>query len=115
MFDGNEYNLFLIKKEGAPIEVVYPAEGTPMMPGVGAVLKEAPHPNAARLFASFIYSREAQQMQFDVGEVRSLHPDVKDKPGRIPLSEIKTLTVNPDELEKQIETIKAKYAEYFGT
>jgi iron(III) transport system substrate-binding protein len=115
MIDGNEYNLFLLKKQGAPIEVVYAAEGTTLCPGMAGVMKDAPHPNAARLFASFLFSREAQQLEYDVAEVRSFHPEVADKPGRIPLSQIKLLRVDPGELEGAIETIRAKYAAYFGT
>jgi iron(III) transport system substrate-binding protein len=115
MIDGNEYNLFLLKKQGAPIEVVYAAEGTTLCPGMAGIMKDAPHPNAARLFASYLFSLEAQQLEYDVAEVRSFHPGVKDKPGRIPLGEIKLLTVDPAELEKETDSIRAKYAGYFGT
>jgi iron(III) transport system substrate-binding protein len=115
MIDGNEYNLFLLKKQGAPIEVVYAEEGTTLCPGMAGVMKDAPHPNAARLFASYLFSLEAQQLEYDVAEVRSFHPDVKDKPGRIPLPQIKLLTVDPAELEKETDAIRAKYAGYFGT
>jgi iron(III) transport system substrate-binding protein len=115
MIDGNEYNLFLLKKQGAPIEVVYAEEGTTLCPGMAGIMKDAPHPNAARLFASFLFSLEAQQLEYDVAEVRSFHPGVKDKPGRIPLDQIKLLTVDPAELEKATESIRARYAQYFGT
>jgi iron(III) transport system substrate-binding protein len=115
MIDGNEYNLFLLKKQGAPIEVVYAEEGTTLCPGMAGIMKDAPHPNAARLFASYLFSLEAQQLEYDVAEVRSFHPDVKDKPGRIPLAQIKLLTVDPAELEKETDAIRAKYAGYFGT
>jgi iron(III) transport system substrate-binding protein len=115
MIDGNEYNLFLLKKQGAPIEVVYAEEGTTLCPGMAGVMKDAPHPNAARLFASYLFSLEAQQLEYDVAEVRSFHPDVKDKPGRIPLAQIKLLTVDPAELETETDAIRAKYAGYFGT
>ncbi|HEX3499856.1 MAG TPA: extracellular solute-binding protein [Stellaceae bacterium] len=115
MIDGNEYNLFLLKKQGAPIEVVYAEEGTTLCPGMAGIMKDAPHPNAARLFASFLFSLEAQQLEYDVAEVRSFHPEVKDKPGRIPLGQIKLLKVDPAELEKETESIRAKYAGYFGT
>jgi iron(III) transport system substrate-binding protein len=115
MIDGNEYNLFLLKKQGAPIEVVYAEEGTTLCPGMAGIMKDAPHPNAARLFASYLFSLEAQQLEYDVAEVRSFHPDVKDKPGRLPLAQIKLLTVDPAELEKETDAIRAKYAGYFGT
>jgi iron(III) transport system substrate-binding protein len=115
MIDGNEYNLFLLKKQGAPIEVVYAEEGTTLCPGMAGIMKDAPHPNAARLFASYLFSLEAQQLEYDVAEVRSFHPEVQDKPGRIPLGQIKLLKVDPAELEKQTESIRTKYAGYFGT
>src|SRR5260370_35118983 len=38
MIDGNEYNLFLLKKQGAPIEVVYAAEATTLCPGMAGVM-----------------------------------------------------------------------------
>jgi iron(III) transport system substrate-binding protein len=114
MFDGNEYTTFIEMAKGAPIEVIYPAEGTPFVGGSSGVAKDAPHPNAARLFISYLYSREAQQLSVDKGGLRSLHPEVKDPPDRVPLAKIKTLTADPAELEKAMEEIKTKYAAYFG-
>ena len=49
MVDGNEYNLFQLKEKGEPIEIVYATEGTPLIVGPSARLKNAPNPNAARL------------------------------------------------------------------
>jgi iron(III) transport system substrate-binding protein len=115
MFDGNEYNALLVKAQGAPVAIVYPREGTPLVSGSASVMKDAPHPNAARLFISFLFSREGQQLLVDMGHLRSFHPDIKEPADRVPLSEIKLLTANPEEQEKAVEEIKRKYAEYFGT
>jgi iron(III) transport system substrate-binding protein len=115
MADGNEYNVFLLKESGTPIEPVYPVEGTTLVTGNAAVLKNAPHPNAALLLYHFMFTREAQQANSDVGGLRSFHREVKEKPGRVPLAQIKLLTSDPAVLEGQIETIKKKYEEYFGT
>src|SRR5207249_900295 len=60
MADGNEYNLFQLKEKGEPVEIVYPTEGTPLIIGPQGVLKDAPHPSAARLLQSFLFSIEAQ-------------------------------------------------------
>jgi iron(III) transport system substrate-binding protein len=78
-------------------------------------MKTAPHPNAARLFVSFVFSRDGQQLMSDVGGLRSFNPDVKEKPGRTPLSSIKLLKADPLEQERANEDVKRKYAEYFGT
>ena len=56
MVDGNEYNALILKEEGKPIEVVYPTEGTPMAVGPNGIFKNAPNPNAARLFQSFCFT-----------------------------------------------------------
>jgi iron(III) transport system substrate-binding protein len=48
MADGNEYNVFVLKESGVPIEPVYATEGTPIVIGNAALLKNAPNPNAAR-------------------------------------------------------------------
>jgi iron(III) transport system substrate-binding protein len=115
MFDGNEYNALLVKAQGAPVAVVYPAEGTPLVAGSAGVMKDAPHPNAARLFIGFLFSREGQQLLVDEGQLRSFHPDVKEPPDRTALAAIKLLTADPAEQEKAVAEIKRRYAEYFGT
>ena len=113
MADGNEYNVFVLKESGVPIEPVYATEGTPIVIGNAAILKNAPNPNAARLFYHYMFSREAQQANSDVGGLRSFHPEVKEKAGRTPLKDIKLLHSDPAALDA--ETIKKKYEEYFGT
>lgn len=113
MADGNEYNVFVLKESGVPIEPVYATEGTPIVIGNAALLKNAPNPNAARLFYHFMFTLDAQQLNSDVGGLRSFHPEVKEKAGRMPLSQIKLLNSDPAQL--QPDTIKKKYEEYFGT
>ena len=39
MADGDDYNLIQLKEQGAPVEVVYPAEGTPLISGPSAVFR----------------------------------------------------------------------------
>jgi iron(III) transport system substrate-binding protein len=114
MADGLEYLLLLMKEKGSPVEIVYPSEGTPFLPGSAAIADKAPHPNAARLLISFLFSRETQQFMSDVGGLRSFHPDVRLKEGRKPIAEIKLMKSDPETQERDTETIKRKYAEYFG-
>ena len=78
------------------------------------VMKDAPHPNAARLFAEYIFSLRCQQLMADVGGSRSFHPDVKLPAGRLPLSQIKVLRSDPVDLAASGEEVKRKYTEYFG-
>ncbi len=115
MSDGTEYNVLLLKASGAPIEVVYPSEGTPLVIGPSGVMKNAPNPNAARLFHIWSFTQEAQQKMVDIGQLRSAHPAVKEPAGRKPLSEIKLMKDDPVEVDKQVEEIKARYTRNFKT
>jgi iron(III) transport system substrate-binding protein len=114
MADGAEYTALVEKDKGAPIEVVHAAEGSPLIVGPNAIFKNAPNPNAARLFQIFCFSPVAQQFCVDVGCLRSMHPQVKEKAGRKPLSEIKTMKDDPAGVEKMGEEIKARYSKLFG-
>ncbi len=62
-----------LKDQGKPVEVVYPAEGSPLIIVPSGIFRSAPNPNAARLFQSFFFSAEAQQMLVDVFAHRSFH------------------------------------------
>src|SRR5262249_57223147 len=114
MADGNEYNMFQIKEAGKPVEVVYPTEGVPLVIGPNGLFKRAPNPNAARLFQLYCFTAECQQLIIDVGAMRSLHPEAKEKPGRKPFAEIKTMKEDPAAVEKQSEEIKSRYSKLFG-
>jgi iron(III) transport system substrate-binding protein len=113
MADGNEYNVLIAKESGKPIEIVYAAEGTPSIVQPSAIFAAAPHPNAARLFQSFLFTPQVQQLFVDEGGLRSLHALVKDKPGRVPLSAIKVWKDDPAAVEAQSEELKRHYSEYF--
>ena len=113
MADGNEYNVFQLKESGQPVEPVYATEGSPLIVGPNGVFKDAPNPNAARLFQSYCFTTECQQLIIEVGGLRSLHPQTKEKAGRKPLKDIKTLKDDPAGVEKFAEEIKAKYTQIF--
>jgi iron(III) transport system substrate-binding protein len=113
MADGTEYNIFLLKDAGQPVDTVYPAEGTPFVVGPNGIFKAAPNPNAAKLFQNYCFTPEAQQIIIEVGGLRSLHAQVKEKPGRKPLAEIKLLKEDAENAEKQSEAIKARYQKIF--
>jgi iron(III) transport system substrate-binding protein len=111
--DGNEYNLFQLKEAGQPVEPLYASEGTPLIVGPNGLFKNAPNPNAARLFQSYCFSAECQQLVIDVGGLRSVHPQAKEKAGRKPFKEIKTLKDDAEGVEKHGEEIKTRYSKLF--
>jgi iron(III) transport system substrate-binding protein len=113
MADGNDYNLVLLKDQGKPVEVVYPIEGSPLIIVPSGVFESAPNPNAARLFQSFFFSADTQQMLVDDYAHRSFHAQVKEKSGRTPMSALKLLKADPAAVQAQSEEIKARYSKVF--
>lgn len=75
-------------KGGAPVGFVYPSEGVAVIPDGSALIKNAPHPNAAKLFLEFTVSREIQQMLVDKFGRRAVRRDVATPPGVPPLDGI---------------------------
>ena len=113
MVDGADYIALLEKDKGAPIEVVYPAEGAPLINSPNAVFKAAPNPNAARLFQNWMYSGEGQQTLVDLSAQYVPHGQTKPHPGRRPLSEIKSMKDDPATVLTQADEIKARYTAIF--
>lgn len=73
--------------KGLPVKVIIPKEGIPFVPFGSALLKDAPHPNAARLFMNFMMDPERQLVFAKEG----FRPAAKDMGPRIP-EEIRPLT-----------------------
>jgi iron(III) transport system substrate-binding protein len=113
MADGNEYNIFQMNEAGRPVAPVYATEGSPLIIGPNGVFKDAPNPNAARLFQSFSLGREAQQLIIDVGGLRSVHSQAAEKAGRKSLKDIKTMKDDAAAVEQQSEAIKSRYTKIF--
>ena len=112
--NGGDYYYYQMKKKGNPIEVVYPKEGVPLVVSPTAIASFAPHPAAARLFTDFTFSRELQQVMADSEGLYTGHPEVRYPTDKPKLSELKLLTVEPEELEKRNEEIKNRFVEFFG-
>ena len=78
-------------KGGAPIGIVYPAEGTAIIPDGSALIANAPHPNAARLFLDFTVSKEGQALVVEKFGRRSVRRDVATPAGLPTLDKIKPI------------------------
>lgn len=68
------YNIVYTKlKEGAPIKIFFPPEGTPVNPYASGIPKTAAHPNAAKLFLNWNLSVEGQTFMIkELGNLTSL-------------------------------------------
>jgi iron(III) transport system substrate-binding protein len=112
--DGGDYYYYQMKKKGNPIGVIYPKEGVPLVVSPTAIASFAPHPNAAKLFTDFTFTRELQQVMADSEGLYTGHPEVKYPTDKPKLSDLKLLNVDAEELEKRNEEIKSRFVEFFG-
>jgi iron(III) transport system substrate-binding protein len=112
--NGGEYTFYQTRKKGNPIEIVYPKEGVPLIVSPAAITSFAPRPSAAKLFTDFTFSREVQQVLADSEGLYTGHPEVKYPADKPKLSDLKLLSVDPEELEKRNEEIKQRFVEFFG-
>lgn len=113
MADGGDYNVLQHKAKGAPLELVYPIEGAPIINSPNAVFKAAPNPNAARLFQAWMFSGEGQQKFVDLSAQYVPHAQAKPKPGRPALADIRIMKDDPEALLTQADAIKTRYAQIF--
>jgi ABC-type Fe3+ transport system substrate-binding protein len=75
-----------LKRQGAPIEIVLSAEDeTPVFTVTGGIFRDAPHPNAAKLFLNWYLAKE-QQSRLGTFSARL---DVPPPPGFKPLTSYK--------------------------
>ncbi|MBV8425526.1 MAG: extracellular solute-binding protein [Candidatus Eremiobacteraeota bacterium] len=100
------------KAQGNPIDVVYPDDEAILITSPVAVLKDAPHPNAGRLFMNFMYSRE-----YSEALVKSynypLRTDVPSANG-VKLDKIRWYRNKVQRLETGIPEVVAKWRETFN-
>jgi iron(III) transport system substrate-binding protein len=114
MIDGAGYLVIQAKEAGEPVDVIYPAEGTPLATSPSTVFKGAPNPNAARLFFSWLHGREGQQLLVDHARQYSPHGQTVEKPGVRKLADIKLMREDPEAVEKLADEVKTRYGKIFG-
>jgi iron(III) transport system substrate-binding protein len=112
--NGAEYFYYKTQKQGNPIRIVYPAEGVPLVVSPVAIAKDAPRPNAAKLFTEFIFTKESQQLLADKEGLYTGHPEVTYPADKPKLKDLKLLPADADELEKRNAEIKKRFTEFFG-
>ncbi len=88
----DHYRAFEPQPVKAGIIGVYPAEGMPLAVAPIAIFKDAPHPNAARLFVDFVLSADGQEMlNTQIFQTYSMRTGFAAPPGQKPLAETNPL------------------------
>jgi iron(III) transport system substrate-binding protein len=98
---------------GNPVGIAYPADGSLLMIGPSGIMKNAPHPNAARLFMEFLMSPEYSKILVK-NHGMPMRPDVAPPPGLRPLSEIKIVRPTDQEIADGMPEAIEKWRDLFG-
>jgi iron(III) transport system substrate-binding protein len=93
---------------GAPVEIVYPAEGAAFLPATAEVIKGGPNPAAAQAFIDFIISEQGQTIIAEQTAGRPLREGVT-KPGLPALTDIPTVEEDGAYVSEHRDDILAKY------
>jgi iron(III) transport system substrate-binding protein len=104
-----EQAAFEYLKGGAPIGLVYPSEGTAITLDGSAIIKNAPHPNAAKLFLDFTVSKEMQDLMVDKFGRRSVRKDVGSPAGLPTLDTIKAINYDLDYAAKSRDQLLKRF------
>jgi len=108
----SEYDAFRLKKEGLPVEVVWPTDGTVIVPAPLVLVKDSPHAEAALLFAKFILSKEGQEVIAKSIYSWSARKDVAAPEMKPELDQVKLLEFDWRKAEKEKNTLLDLYFEH---
>jgi iron(III) transport system substrate-binding protein len=101
------------RDKGNPLSVIYPTDGSLLMAPPTGIPRNAPAPNAGKLFVEFLLDKEAAE----VGVKNHIMPVIKGiKPaaGSKPLEQIKVVRPTEEEVRKGIPEVKEKFRSLFG-
>lgn len=108
----SHHNLLQAKDEGQPIELVLPEEGIPAAHVFIAIPKDAPHPNAARLFLNFMLTEEASAASRQAF-ILPAHPGAG-VPGLPPVTEMDLMLPDYEWLLANEQEFIERFDDYFG-
>jgi iron(III) transport system substrate-binding protein len=102
-----------LQEKGIAITLVYPEEGSFVIPAPTGVVAGAPHPNAGKLLAEFMLSDEAQKLFPEAGfyAARSDMPPPKGFPA---ISDLKVKPIDLQYVEDNEQKVKQRFAEIFS-
>lgn len=108
-----DYLVTNAKKEGSPLELVYPQEGVPVITEPIALMKDAEIPEAAQAFIDFVLSKEGQELAASLGYA-PIRTDVEAPNGLKSVSDLTILSADVSELYTDREQDKEQFKTMFG-
>jgi iron(III) transport system substrate-binding protein len=98
---------------GNPLKLVYPTDGTVLTAAPSAIIRNAPHPSAAKLFMEFA-TGPGLSSTVRTFFSESVRPDVPPPEGARPLDQIKLISPTPEEAETGVPEVREMWRDTFG-
>jgi iron(III) transport system substrate-binding protein len=109
----SEYDAFEFRKEGRPVDVVWPQDGTIMLPAPLAVVKGSPNAENAMAVAEYALSRAGQELISGIIQSWSARRDVKPPDGKPDLDSLKLATFDWEKAAAEKGQVLDLYFKYF--
>lgn len=97
---------------GHPMLTLFPEDGVLIIPSPTAIVKGAPNPNAAKLFAEFMLSDAVQKLFPDDGGYAARF-DLPPPKGNPEATKVKSIALDYEEIEKDSARVKRRFQEIF--
>lgn len=100
-------------KDGADVEVVYPAEGTVFLPANTGIVKNCANLDQARAWIDFIVSQEAQNIIATKTTARPVRTDVDLSTAMKPMDEIDVATEDMEYVDEHKDEIVERFTQIY--
>lgn len=100
-------------RDGAPVKIVYPAEGSVYLPATTGIIKDAKNLENAKLFVDFITSQEVQDIYGTTLTNRPVLKEVQVADFMTPMDDIVRIEEDRDYVNSNKDAIVEKYKEIF--
>lgn len=105
--------LIRAKKQGSPVDLVYPQEGASYVTEPVAILKGNHNLPAAKAFVDFMLTEKGQRLVAEKGD-RPVDDRIAPPEGFLPVNQIKLLPLDADKAVADDKAVRAKFSEMFG-
>lgn len=103
----------LSAQRGNPLRLIYPEEGVLATLSPSAIPRNAPHPNAAKLFMEFTASRYlSDTIRQTFGD--PINPAVEPPPGSRAINDLKLIYPTQEEAERGVPEVRELWRDTFG-
>jgi len=104
-------NIITMQKQGVPIGI-WNADPVAISPSLSAIFKNAPHPNAAKLYIEWVLSKETQQWLAQQEVVLPVRRDVEN-PYPQYFKNVPFIVAGAEQTDPRLPRLRADYEKFF--